>query len=975
MVTDVDSGDTTTFSITNQPSWASFDTTTGTLTGTPINADIGTNSGILITVTDTANTTDSLTAFDITVSNTNDAPVISGTPSTMVAEDATYSFTPVVTDVDSGDTTTFSITNKPRWASFDTTTGALTGTPTNIDVGTSSGIVITVTDTANTTDSLTTFAIEVINTNNAPVAVDDEYSFSVFDLISLDVMLNDSDPEDDKIELMSAQTNSGEVDIVEGMLVFTPEQGVSGVISITYTIKDIEGNVASAVATVTIASEQEPVITIPEDLCGDLTVNSTGLYTRIDLGEASAIDRFGNTIPVSLIDGVSLYPPGRSEAYWQATDIDGNTVIKKQLVCVNPLVSIDSDQQVSEGTSVEVTIFLNGEAPVYPMVIPYDVVGNDDDHTLTSGEVMIASGTEVHLSFDIVKDDLVEDDEIVEVMLSNTLNLGPKNSHLFTITEDNIAPVVSLDVMQQQENRAMVSQVDGDVVVMSTVYDANQGDSLTYQWQVSDDNLINLSEDEGSFSFNPVDIALGAYQISLIVNDDASSQGVDMASVYINIVSELIELTDIDSDGDGIPDNIEGYKDSDGDGTPDYRDKIAECNVLQEAVLVNDAYLIEGQSGVCLRLGNLTISAQTSEEKITDKEILRADPEATNVGGIFDYVSYGLPVVGTSVSIVLPQKRPIPANAVYRKYRETTGWAFFIEDVNNSLWSAPGEPGYCPPPNDSAWSLGLTEGYWCVQQVIEDGGVNDDDLTVNGTVVDPGGVAVMTTTNHFPVAVDDHLEVYFNSDVLRGVSIDALGNDTDEDNNTLVITSANSNIGEVTIVDGLLWYTRKNNYVGSITIDYGLSDNNGGSDHGVVYLEMLLNKAPVVNNESSQMNQGQSVSLNLLDNDTDPDNDALTLVAVDNNAVSFTENGQVTFTPHENFFGSVTINYTVQDSAGNSATGVWSITVTEVIIIKTKTTGGVFYWLMLLLMLVLLIRTLMQSRNLLQSRNVAKGQQ
>ena len=439
-------GDILTFSITNQPSWASFDTTTGTLTGTPINADIGTNSGIVITVTDTANTTDSLTAFDIRVSNTNDEPVISGTPSTTVAEDATYSFTPVVTDVDSGDSTTFSITNKPRWASFDTTTGALTGTPTNIDVGTSSGIVITVTDTANTTDSLTTFAIEVINTNNAPVAVDDEYSFSVFDLISLDVMLNDSDPEDDKIELMSAQTNSGEVDIVEEMLVFTPEQGVSGVISITYTIKDIEGNVARAVATVTIASEQEPVITIPEDLCGDLTVNSTGLYTRIDLGEASAIDRFGNTIPVSLIDGVSLYPPGRSEAYWQATDIDGNTVIKKQLVCVNPLVSIDSDQQVSEGTSVEVTIFLNGEAPVYPMVIPYDVVGNDDDHTLTSGEVMIASGTEVHLSFDIVKDDLVEDDEIVEVMLSNTLNLGPKNSHLFTITEDNIAPVVSLDV-------------------------------------------------------------------------------------------------------------------------------------------------------------------------------------------------------------------------------------------------------------------------------------------------------------------------------------------------------------------------------------------------------------------------------------------------------------------------------------------------------------------------------------------------
>ncbi|MDB4279556.1 Ig-like domain-containing protein, partial [Paraglaciecola sp.] len=95
-------------------------------------------------------------------------PVISGTPATQVDEDANYSFTPTVTDVDVTDTATFSVTNKPGWASFDTTTGALTGTPDNDDVGTTSDIVITVTDIANVADSLTVFSITVTNTNDAP---------------------------------------------------------------------------------------------------------------------------------------------------------------------------------------------------------------------------------------------------------------------------------------------------------------------------------------------------------------------------------------------------------------------------------------------------------------------------------------------------------------------------------------------------------------------------------------------------------------------------------------------------------------------------------------------------------------------------------------------------------------------------------------------------------------------------------------
>ncbi|WP_351019905.1 VCBS domain-containing protein, partial [Shewanella sp. AC91-MNA-CIBAN-0169] len=75
--------------------WASFNVATGLLNGTPTNADVGTTSGIVISVNDGTVTT-ALSAFSISVANTNDAPVISGSPATSVNEDSVYSFTPSV---------------------------------------------------------------------------------------------------------------------------------------------------------------------------------------------------------------------------------------------------------------------------------------------------------------------------------------------------------------------------------------------------------------------------------------------------------------------------------------------------------------------------------------------------------------------------------------------------------------------------------------------------------------------------------------------------------------------------------------------------------------------------------------------------------------------------------------------------------------------------------------------------------------
>jgi hypothetical protein len=141
-------GDTLTFSISGKPSWAAFNTASGQLTGTPAAADVGTNSNIVITVSDGQKSA-SLAAFSIRVAaataqtSTNHAPTISGTAPTQIQTGQSYSFTPKAADAD-GDKLTFSVQNKPAWASFNSSTGALTGVPSS--TGTYANVVISVSD-------------------------------------------------------------------------------------------------------------------------------------------------------------------------------------------------------------------------------------------------------------------------------------------------------------------------------------------------------------------------------------------------------------------------------------------------------------------------------------------------------------------------------------------------------------------------------------------------------------------------------------------------------------------------------------------------------------------------------------------------------------------------------------------------------------------------------------------------------------
>ncbi|WP_185714237.1 Ig-like domain-containing protein [Rheinheimera mesophila] len=1032
--TDVDVGDTLTRSVVTKPAWLNFNANTGLLSGTPGNSDVGVHA-VTLRITDAAGLFANQ-SFNITVANINDAPTITGSPAVTVAQGAAYSFVPTAADVDTGTTLTFRIANKPTWATFNTATGALSGTPTNADVGATAGIVISVSD-GTLSASLPAFTLTVTNTNDAPVAAnssattaedtplsltltaqdpdqdqlsyqivtqpehgtatvqgsllvytpnkdftgsdsigfvandaesssaaatisltvtpvndnpqveDDSYSLQRVETnqYQLAVLANDSDVDGDTLTIDGASTSVGTVVFnAQGLTLTTPDRYV-GPVSLRYTVTDGNGGRDSADVDLIIeggAAANLPVITVP----ADIEVNATALFTRVQLGTATAVDRNGRRLRVSLINGSLFFAPGEHIVYWQATDADGNTATKAQRVRVNPLVSLSKDQLVTEGSEVEVQVILNGPSPVYPVSVPYTVSGsaNGNDHTLVSGVAEISSGLSTTIRFNVLEDALADSPEDIVITLDSSVNRGSQRVSRIVVSEANVAPVVSLTVNQNNENRLTISEGDGLVTVTATVTDANPQDQITGVWNLG--RLSNVTSDQTQLSFDPTEQGPGLYLVSYTATDNGTPSLSATSRVFIVIRPNLPTLGSADTDGDLVPDDQEGFADSDGDGIPDYQDAINECNVMPTELLGQTQFVAEGDPGVCLRLG--TVAAETDAGGLQiAKDAIETDDVAVNIGGIFDFIAYGLPEQGKSYSLVIPQRLPIPANAVYRKFNDVTGWVDFVSNERNSVSSAAGERGFCPPPGDAVWTEGLTEGHWCVQVTVEDGGPNDADGIANSAIVDPGGVAVELNGNNLPVAVADEASVLVDT----SVDVNVLANDTDLDGDTLTVSQAISSFGTVTILaDQQLSYTPNPDFVGTDTVIYSITDGKGGTASSELVVDVFSNTAPVAVNDSASTDDRTTILIAVLSNDTDAEGDVLRVTAASavEGTVSIEADQRLRYTPKAGFAGVDSISYTVTDSSGDSATGSVSVTVRayQDVVVDNKSSGGSMSWWM-----------------------------
>jgi large repetitive protein len=497
-------------------------------------------------------------------------------------------------------------------------------------------------------------------------------------------------------------------------------------------------------------------------------VPATGWFSYVDIHpeQAKASDAHdGPLTPVP--DSKGYFRPGENIVTWSATDSAGNVGTAEQIVKVVPLAEVSKVQRSSEQrSSVDANdqqdntaafrISLNGDALEYPVFVSYSISGTAEtdgsDHSLIDGKVRLEKPSagkfaEKTVPFTIVNDGEGEGMETVVISLQQT----PKNAVLgldkeltIQVTESNAAPVVHIEA-----TRVQLDANSGTVTAAAVARDANAGDSLSYDWQSETDNALfgigTVSANGKTFYFDPADLSPGFYTLGVTVDDGSESVA---NTLLFNVESVLPELSsDTDSDADGIDDAAEGFADSDGDNIPDYLDAISTVNVMQTQPGVSDGFIMQSEPGVRLSLGELAVKADAGASMIEEDSFGYGSIEPdtiTNIGGYFDFVIDDLAFSGQSVQIVIPQLVAMPRLPVYRKLT-ASGWNDFVSNAKNSVASAAGSEGYCPPPGDAAYKPGLTQGHWCLQLTIEDGGPNDSDNSANNRIRDPGGVGRFLT--------------------------------------------------------------------------------------------------------------------------------------------------------------------------------------------------------------------------------------
>ena len=149
---------------------------------------------------------------------------------------------------------------------------------------------------------------------------------------------------------------------------------------------------------------------------------------------------------------------------------------------------------------------------------------------------------------------------------------------------------------------------------------------------------------------------------------------------------------------------------------------------------------------------------------------------------------------------------------------------------------------------------------------------------------------------------------------------------SDIDGDTLTITNMSYDGSDGTFVandDGTYTITGGNDFVGTMPISYTVEDGQGGSATGLINVDIVnVNDLPepgaAINTSMQEDGSYTFSNADLLSNASDVDGDIISVTGVSLSDVSqgvvvTNDDGTYTFTPHENFNGEVSLDYTISD--------------------------------------------------------------
>ncbi|WP_413698867.1 Ig-like domain-containing protein [Psychromonas sp. KJ10-10] len=372
--------------------------------------------------------------------------------------------------------------------------------------------------------------ITVTGTNDAPIAVADTGTVDEDSTVTLDVLSNDTDLDNNhSLSLDSATTPKGSVSInSSNQLVFTASGfdhlgfGETENVLVTYIMSDEYGETSTNTVTITVTGTNDaPTAVLDSDVVDENEIVTVDLL----LNDIDLDDNHVFTLDSVVSDKGDLSINSNNQLVFtaNATDFDHLQLGQTEQVVVTYIMSDEAN--VSSSSTVTITVTGTNDIPVAVAdtgavveneTVTIDVLSNDtdldDSHIFTLVSVTVDKGlasidSNNQLVFSATEFDYLDlgetEDVVVSYIMSDENGATSTSSVVITVTGTANAPEVStLTTQSIASNDLFVGGDSSDTLIVGLGDDTVTGDSgaNTFVWQSGDtgtDHITNFSASEG----------------------------------------------------------------------------------------------------------------------------------------------------------------------------------------------------------------------------------------------------------------------------------------------------------------------------------------------------------------------------------------------------------------------------------------------------------------------------------------------
>ncbi|MFA6216025.1 MAG: putative Ig domain-containing protein, partial [Candidatus Omnitrophota bacterium] len=515
---DADS-DTLTYSASGLPTGATLNSSTGAFTWTPSYSQSGSYS-VTFSVSDGNSGSDS-EAITVTVTNVNQAPVLAAIGNKTVAENAALSFTVMASDADS-DPVTLSASNLPSGASFNTSTGVFSWTPSVSQSGMYAGVRFTSSD--GTLTDFEDITITVTNANQAPVlaAIGNK---TVNENVNLSFTVSGADADGDALTYSATGLPTGAtLNSTTGAFSWTPSYSQSGSHAVTFLVSDGTVTDSEAITIAVSNVNRAPILAA----IGDKSVSENSALTF--------------TVSVSDLDGDSLtlsasnLPAGSS--FNTSTGVFGWSPSYSQAGTYSGVRFTVSDGSATDYEDITITVSNVNRAPVLSLIgdktvnenvnLSFTVSGADaDGDALTYSATGLPTGSTFNTA---------------SGAFSWTSSYSQSGSYgvVFTISDGNSGTdSETITITVADMNRAPVLSAIGNKTVnenvnLSFTLSATDADNDTLTYSATGlPTGATLNSTTGAFTWTPSYSQSGSHAVTFSVSD--GNGGSDSEAITISV--------------------------------------------------------------------------------------------------------------------------------------------------------------------------------------------------------------------------------------------------------------------------------------------------------------------------------------------------------------------------------------------------------------------------------------------------------